>query len=108
MYFSNAWKFTRHIADPRIEVGCTRLDDRPVFFVRDNGAGFEMLRADTLFTPFQRLHGDSEFEGTGIGLAIVRRVIDRHGGRIWLDSEVNRGTTVYFEMGPTAAALAVR
>jgi PAS domain S-box-containing protein len=95
----NAWKFSEHQAQARISVG-RQLDAAglPVFFVRDNGAGFDMTYADKLFTPFQRLHAVSEFPGTGIGLATVSRVIGRHGGRLWADAAPGRGATFFFTL----------
>jgi light-regulated signal transduction histidine kinase (bacteriophytochrome) len=92
----NAWKFTAHQPTAIIEVGARETDGPTVYFVRDNGAGFDMKHADRLFRPFQRLHSSSEFEGSGIGLATVHRIVGRHGGRVWIDSEPGRGTTVYF------------
>jgi light-regulated signal transduction histidine kinase (bacteriophytochrome) len=92
----NSWKFTQHSPNPHVEVGSERRDGELVFFVRDNGAGFDMQYADRLFTPFQRLHSEREYAGTGIGLATVRRIVERHGGRIWVQSAPNQGTTFYF------------
>jgi signal transduction histidine kinase len=92
----NAWKFTARQPGAIIEVGRRTDDGHTVFFVRDNGAGFDMKLADKLFRPFQRLHSSSEFEGSGIGLATVHRIVGRHGGRIWVESAPGRGTTVFF------------
>jgi len=94
----NAWKFTSKTPRPRIEVGTTPDRAETVYFVRDNGAGFAMARADKLFAAFQRLHTAEEFPGTGIGLAIVRRIVHRHGGRIWATAEVGKGATFYFTL----------
>ncbi len=91
----NAWKYTSRQTEGLIQFGIQRLAARPVFFVKDNGAGFNKSYADKLFTPFSRLHGH-EFEGTGIGLAIVQRVIHRHGGKVWADSVEGEGATFYF------------
>jgi signal transduction histidine kinase len=97
---SNAWKFTRHTAGARIEFGAERSDGGPpVFYVRDNGAGFDMAYAGKLFGAFQRLHGAQEFEGTGIGLATVARVIHRHGGRVWAEAAVGKGAAFFFTLG---------
>jgi PAS domain S-box-containing protein len=98
----NAWKFTGKRDDARIELGSTIVDGRRAYFVRDNGAGFEMTYAGKLFAPFQRMHTPQQFEGTGIGLATVKRIIERHHGGIWIESAVDRGTTVFFTVGATA------
>jgi light-regulated signal transduction histidine kinase (bacteriophytochrome) len=95
----NAWKFTAKAPSPRIEFGVVKPAGKTVYFVRDNGAGFSMDHAGNLFGPFQRLHRDSEFEGTGIGLAIVQRVIHKHGGSISAEAAVGHGATFYFTLG---------
>ena len=94
--FGNAWKFTRAREQPRLEFGQSDSPEGTAFFVRDNGVGFDMAHSAQLFVPFQRLHRDSEFEGTGIGLATVQRVIHSHGGRIWAESSPDGGATFYF------------
>lgn len=94
----NAIKYTRRRETALIEIGVTRARDEAVFFVRDNGVGFDMSGADRLFAPFQRLHTDAEFEGTGIGLATVQRIIDKHKGRIWAHSQPGMGTTFFFTL----------
>ncbi len=96
--FSNAVKYTRGQEHTVIEVGTRTVDDQFVFSVRDNGAGFDPKYADKLFVPFQRLHRADEFEGTGIGLAIVQRIIRKHGGRIWAEAAVGTGATFYFAL----------
>jgi len=103
----NAWKFTAKSAEPRIEIGALKDRGRATFFVRDNGAGFDMAYADKLFGAFQRLHSTTEYAGTGIGLATVQRIVHRHGGRIWAEGEVGKGAVFFFTLafaGEEAAA----
>jgi PAS domain S-box-containing protein len=94
----NAWKFTSKTEKARIEFGAMNRDGKTIYFVRDNGAGFDQAYADKMFLPFQRLHTEKEFEGTGIGLAIAERIIRRHGGRIWAEGTVGKGATIYFTL----------
>lgn len=96
----NAWKYTRPVAKPRVELGILEQDGSAVFFVRDNGVGFDMKHADHLFTPFKRLHVAGEFSGTGIGLATVQKVVHRHGGTIWAKGAVGTGATFFFTLPP--------
>ena len=98
----NAWKFTSKRGQARIEFGLTQQDGDAVLFVRDNGAGFDMAYTDKLFAPFQRLHSAAEFSGTGIGLATVRRIVERHGGRVWAQAAVDQGAAFYFTLGKGA------
>jgi PAS domain S-box-containing protein len=94
----NAWKFTQKQTKAIIEFGCTEEGGRKVYFIRDNGAGFDMAYVDKLFAPFQRLHTEEEFPGTGIGLALVRRIIHRHGGKVWTEGQTGKGATFYFSL----------
>ncbi len=95
----NAWKFTAHTADARIRFGARREHDRTVFCVEDNGAGFDMQYAGKLFKPFQRLHAQHDFPGTGIGLATIHRIVSRHEGRIWVEAEPGAGARFFFVLG---------
>ncbi len=96
---NNAWKFTRETPAAEVEIGRSWQDNRPIFYVRDNGAGFDMAFGHQLFQPFQRLHTEGEFEGNGIGLATAQRIIHRHGGEIWADGSVGKGASFYFTLG---------
>ncbi len=96
---SNALKYTRPRAVAKIEVGQKSPNGSPTFYIADNGVGFDMSRADKLFTPFQRLHAQTEFEGSGIGLATVDRIIRKHGGQVWAEAQPDRGATFYFTLG---------
>jgi light-regulated signal transduction histidine kinase (bacteriophytochrome) len=93
---NNAFKFTANTSDPRIEFGAVAKDGETCYFIKDNGAGFDMAYAGKLFGAFQRLHMTDEFSGMGIGLANVQRIIHRHGGRVWAEGEVGKGATLYF------------
>ena len=96
---NNAWKFTSKKQDTRIEIGKKNNGEQsPVYYVRDNGAGFEKAHSDRLFKPFQRLHSQMEYEGTGIGLTLVKRIVEKHGGRVWAEGEKDKGATIYFEI----------
>lgn len=94
----NAWKYTSRVPSARIEIGQTDSEGRRVFFIKDNGAGFDMAEAHRLFAPFERLQTAADFEGTGVGLAAVHRIVDRHRGRIWAERAPNCGATFYFEL----------
>jgi light-regulated signal transduction histidine kinase (bacteriophytochrome) len=94
----NSWKYSSKCPITRIEVGSASQNEKKVYFIRDNGIGFDMKYADRLFVPFQRLHSNQEYAGTGIGLATVQRVIQRHSGKIWAESEVGKGSTFYFTL----------
>jgi len=94
----NAWKFTARHPSATIEFGAAEVNGATAYFVRDDGAGFDMAYAGRLFKPFQRLHSVTDFSGTGVGLATVQRIVQRHGGRIWAEAEVEKGATFYFTL----------
>ncbi len=98
---SNAIKYSGRVAQPRVEFGQQRSGDgETIYFIRDNGAGFDMKRAARLFSPFQRLHSDAEFPGTGVGLATVQRIVEKHGGRIWAEAAPGEGAAFFFTLAP--------
>lgn len=94
----NAWKFTSTKKLARIEFGTTTKDDNPVYFISDNGVGFDTRYAQKIFEPFQRIHAQKQFEGTGVGLSIVQKVVWRHGGKVWAKGEVGKGATFFFTL----------
>jgi light-regulated signal transduction histidine kinase (bacteriophytochrome) len=94
----NAFKYTRDEACPQIEIGGSTVDGEGIYFVRDNGIGFDMKYTEKLFKVFQRLHGPDEFEGNGVGLALVLRIVQLHNGRVWVEAEPGRGATFYFAL----------
>jgi light-regulated signal transduction histidine kinase (bacteriophytochrome) len=96
----NAWKFSGKQPAARIQFGMQDGAGARVYFVRDNGAGFDPAYQSNLFKPFQRLHSGHEFEGAGMGLAVARRIVERHGGRIWAEGQVNQGAAFYFTLEP--------
>jgi len=95
---NNAWKFTAGRSPTRIEFGQKPVDGKTAYYVRDNGVGFDMAYVGKLFGAFQRLHDAREFPGTGIGLATVQRIINKHGGRVWAEAEPDKGATFYFTL----------
>ena len=95
---SNAWKYTQKTPYARVEFGVAVKKNKDIYYVKDNGVGFDMHYAYKLFTPFQRLHSDNEFEGTGVGLATAKRIVQRHNGRIWAKGAVGKGSTFYFTL----------
>jgi light-regulated signal transduction histidine kinase (bacteriophytochrome) len=103
----NAWKYTLRAEQPSVTVGVrTGVTGGPIYFVSDNGVGFDMAYASKLFVPFQRLHPEAEFQGSGIGLVTAQRIIARHGGRIWAEAQVDQGATFLFTIGAPLASSA--
>ncbi len=104
-FISNAIKFSKNEKSPIIEVGGKLENNENIYYVKDNGAGFDMKYSDKLFEVFQRLHSQQEFKGTGVGLAIVRRIIERHGGRVEAEGKVGKGATFYFTLPEEGEAI---
>ena len=104
----NAWKFTAKRSEAEIEFGLAEIAGERVYSIRDNGAGFNMEYANKLFKPFQRLHKVNEFQGTGVGLAMIMRVVEKHGGRTWAEGRANEGSTFYFTVGGPDADYGVK
>jgi light-regulated signal transduction histidine kinase (bacteriophytochrome) len=100
---SNAFKFTRHVEHPHIEIGGQRQENQSAYFVTDNGAGFDMKYAAKLFSLFQRLHSEAEFEGIGLSLALTKRIVERHGGRIWAEASKGSGASFHFTLPAVSA-----
>src|SRR5258706_9029900 len=100
----NAWKFSSRVSSPRIDVGVERINGESVFHVRDNCVGFDMSYSDRLFDTFHRMHAEHEFPGTGIGLAMVKRIITRHGGKVWVQARPGQGAVFYFTVPADARA----
>lgn len=98
---SNAFKYSRHQAEPVIEISCVMKEKENIYSIKDNGAGFDMNYYDKLFAVFQRLHKVTEYEGTGVGLALVQKIVHKHGGKIWAESEITKGATFYFSISNT-------
>jgi light-regulated signal transduction histidine kinase (bacteriophytochrome) len=101
---SNAIKYTRNKQEAVVEIGSEESEDNLIYYIRDNGAGFDMRYYDKLFGVFQRLHSDKEFEGTGVGLAIVQRIISKHGGKIWAEAKPNEGATFFFSLNKSPSS----
>jgi light-regulated signal transduction histidine kinase (bacteriophytochrome) len=95
----NSWKFTGKCPETKIEFGVNEQEGKRVYFIKDNGAGFDMMYANKLFQPFQRLHSSKDYEGTGIGLAIIQRIVRRHRGKVWAEGAVGKGAIFYFTLG---------
>jgi light-regulated signal transduction histidine kinase (bacteriophytochrome) len=104
---SNAIKFTRPKGEGVIEIGCMGKENQDIYYVKDNGVGFDMQYAGKLFGVFQRHHTVDEFEGTGVGLAIVQRIIHRHGGQVWAEGEVNKGGSILFHPSEMTSPLRI-